>query len=219
MLVAADVGQSAVYPRFRRSRVGLAPVQAHGSQRRSREERVDVVPSEPPPATGPGFDLRAIYDAYGAELYRFAYRLLGDVGIAEEAVQDTFLRAWRGASSYDPTRASLRTWLYAIARNVVIDLHRKRAARPVTAELSLAASRPATDDLQQLLAAWQVEEALRGLSAEHRQAIVETYYRDRPYDELSAETGVPVGTLRSRVFHGLRAMRTIMLERGWTGVE
>ena len=68
--------------------------------------------------------VRAAYTAHGAELFGFALSSLGDRSLAEEAVQETFLRAWRAADRYDPTIASLRTWLFAIMRNVTIDLAR-----------------------------------------------------------------------------------------------
>src|SRR5205814_6086675 len=74
--------------------------------------------------------VRAVYAAHGPELYRFAVRTLGDRGLAEEAVQETFVRAWRAADRFDDALGSLRTWLFAIVRNVVIDLSRARAVRP-----------------------------------------------------------------------------------------
>ena len=74
--------------------------------------------------------VRAVYAAHGPELYRFAFRSLGDRGLAEEAVQETFVRAWRAADRFDDALGSLRTWLFAIVRNVVIDLSRARAVRP-----------------------------------------------------------------------------------------
>src|ERR687898_3071794 len=74
--------------------------------------------------------LRAAYDALGGELYRMAHRALSDDGLAQEAVQETFLRAWRAADRYNPKRSSLRTWMFAIARNVTIDFARARSARP-----------------------------------------------------------------------------------------
>src|ERR1051326_1560789 len=74
--------------------------------------------------------VRAVYAAHGPELYRFALRSLGDRGLAEEAVQETFVRAWRAADRFDDELGSLRTWLFAIVRNVVIDLSRARAVRP-----------------------------------------------------------------------------------------
>jgi RNA polymerase sigma-70 factor (ECF subfamily) len=66
-------------------------------------------------------ELRAAYNAHGPELYRFALRSLGDDGAAQDAVQETFLRAWRSSSRFDPELASLRVWLFAIARNTVVD--------------------------------------------------------------------------------------------------
>ena len=85
----------------------------------------------PLPCIGGG--VREAYAAHGAELYRFALRGLGDAATAQDAVQETFLRAWRARDSYDPQVAGLRVWLFGIARNVVIDLHRAHGARPVAA--------------------------------------------------------------------------------------
>src|SRR6266545_4136971 len=127
--------------------------------------------------------VRAAYGAYGAELFGFACRTLGDHGLAEEAVQETFLRAWRAADRFDPSIAPLRTWLYSIMRNVVIDLSRARAVRPGVA------GETAT-----------VEDA-----------------RARPYAEVAAELGVPEGTVKSRVYYALRALRLALEEMGWEG--
>ena len=75
-------------------------------------------------------DVAEAYAAHAGELYGFAMRSLSDSGLAEEAVQETFLRAWRAGERFDPGIASLRTWLFAILRNIVIDLGRARCARP-----------------------------------------------------------------------------------------
>ena len=158
--------------------------------------------------------IREAYSAHGAELYRFALRSLDDPGMAEEAVQETFLRAWRAAERYDPELASLRTWLFAIARNVIIDLSRARAARPPVAEGGQG--NPAPDPVEQVMVTWQVEEALRRISFDHRTAIVETYYKARPYAEVARDLSIPEGTLRSRVFYGLKALRLALEEMGWT---
>src|SRR6476660_1393131 len=79
-------------------------------------------------------DVREASAAHSGELYGFAMRSLGDSGLAEEAVQETFVRAWRAGERFDPQIGSLRTWLFAILRNVVIDLGRARAARPSVVE-------------------------------------------------------------------------------------
>ncbi|KQS71562.1 RNA polymerase subunit sigma-70 [Modestobacter sp. Leaf380] len=163
------------------------------------------------------FDAREAYAAHGPELYRFALRQLGDGGAAQDVVQEVFLRAWRAADSFDPQLASLRTWLFAIARNVVVDEARRFAVRPWQRDLvsDAGADEPVDGRVdEQLVDAWVVEEALRRVSPEHRAAIVETHLRGRPYDEVAGELGIPVGTLRSRVFYGLKALRLAMEEMG-----
>lgn len=168
------------------------------------------------PGLGSEAELRAAYAAHGPELYRFALRQLGDEGGAQDVVQEVFLRAWRRADSFDPAVASLRVWLFAIARNAVVDETRRVAVRPwrrtLTDEPEGVAQIPGADD--GIVDAWLVEEALRRVSPEHRTAIVATYLRGRPYPEVAAELGIPVGTLRSRVFYGLKALRLAMDEMG-----
>src|SRR3954467_7726196 len=158
--------------------------------------------------------VREAYAAHSGELFGFAVRSLGDRGLAEEAVQETFLRAWRAGDRFDPELGSLRTWLFAILRNVVIDLGRARSARP---EVLDEAPEGVEEPLEQALLAWQVEEALRRIGTSHRQVIVESYFRGRPYAELAAELGVPEGTIKSRVYYGLRALRNALEELGYEG--
>lgn len=160
--------------------------------------------------------LRAAHQAHGGELYRFALRQLGDAGAAEDVVQEVFLRAWRSAD-YDPGRGALRGYLFAIARNLVIDAARRRAVRPVTpvaADTLVALVGGDSGFVDASTGAWTVEEALRRVTPEHRTALVETYLRGRPYAEVSAELDVPVGTLRSRVFYALKALRVVLDEMG-----
>ncbi len=163
--------------------------------------------------------IRDAYTAHGGELYRFAVQSLHDPGSAEEAVQETLVRAWRHCERFDAGLASLRTWLFAIIRNVIIDIARARAVRPPLARVdpsSSGAPTPVTEDaIEPLLLSWQLEEALRRISDEHREAIVETHYRGRPHAEVAAELGVPIGTVRSRVFYGLKALRLALEEMGW----
>ncbi|TMK19256.1 MAG: sigma-70 family RNA polymerase sigma factor [Actinobacteria bacterium] len=160
--------------------------------------------------------VRAAYRAYGAELFGFACRSLGDHGLAEEAVQETFLRAWRAADRFDPAIAPLRTWLYSIMRNVVIDLTRARAVRPAVSSGAPAVEQGA-DAYESALVSWQVEEGLRRLGEDHRRILLETYYRSRPYAEVATELGIPEGTVKSRVYYALRALRLALEEMGWDG--
>jgi len=158
--------------------------------------------------------IRDAYSAHAGELYGFALRSLEDSGLAEEAVQETFLRAWRAGDRFDPDLGSLRTWLFAILRNVVIDLGRARAARPgAGGELPERGHEPFED----MLLNWQVEEALRRIGEQHRRVLVETQLRGRPYAEVANELGVPEGTIKSRVYYGLKALRNTLEEMGYEG--
>jgi RNA polymerase sigma-70 factor (ECF subfamily) len=157
-------------------------------------------------------DVREAYAAHSGELYGFAVRSLGDTGLAEEAVQETFLRAWKAGERFDPEIGSLRTWLFAILRNVVIDLGRARASRPRVADGGIE---PSVEPLEQALLAWQVEEAMRRIGEDHRRVLLETHFRARPYSEVAAELGVPEGTIKSRVYYGLKALRVALEEMGY----
>ena len=112
-------------------------------------------------------------------------------------------------------------WLFAIARHAMLDHARAARARPWQRELvdppgAEQAAGAVEDPTERLVRSWVVEEALRRLSEEHRTAIVQTHLRERPYAEVAAELGVPVGTVRSRVFYGLKALRVVMDEMGVT---
>src|SRR4051794_12705327 len=105
--------------------------------------------------------MRSLYRTYGGELYGFALNCLGDRGLAEEVVQDVFTRVWRHAESFDPDRASFRTWIYGIARNAIIDLERRRSVRPALAPREEDAGEvPATEDsIERAVLGWQVSAA------------------------------------------------------------
>lgn len=162
--------------------------------------------------------LRGAYDAHASELFGFALRSLGDRGLAEEVVQETFVRAWRSREKFDEGRGSLRTWLFAIARNLVIDAVRARNSRPAVA---ISPENPkeveATEDpSEEALRGMLVSEALESLSEDHRFVIDEIYYRDRKYSEVAEEIGVPPVTLRSRVYYALKSLRLVLEETGWS---
>lgn len=153
--------------------------------------------------------------AYGGALYVYAVRRLGDPQAAEEVVQDTLLRAWQAGDRYDPDRGSMGTWLFAIAHNLVVDRHRRRSARPRAVRPLQERDAPLSDgEVDRTIETWQVAEALAGLSPEHREAIVLVHYRGHTVAEAAAQLGVPPGTVKSRVFYGLRALRLALEEAG-----
>ena len=148
--------------------------------------------------------IRRAWLVHGPGLRGFAFRSLGDRGLAEDALQETFLRAWRKRDHFDAARGSVRIWLYAIMRNLLVDMARARASRPWTSPA--VPDVPAADELDGLLGSLAVAEALRRLSPEHRQVIVQNYVTQRPQSEIAEFLGVPVGTVRSRLFYA-RARR------------
>lgn len=159
--------------------------------------------------------MRALYRTYGPELYGFAVSALGDRGQAEELVQEVFTRVWRKADSFDPERASFRTWLYGIARNAIIDLKRRGSVRPALAPHGDDAEAPDADDsIERALLGWQVSTALARLTPEHRQVIRLAHFQGMRLREIAEETGLPLGTVKSRVSYALRGLRLALEEMG-----
>ena len=159
--------------------------------------------------------MRTLYRTYGGELYGFAFNALGDRGMAEEVVQDVFTRVWRHADSFDPDRASFRTWLYGIARNAVIDLKRRGAVRPALPAHADELPEPVADDsIERALLGWQVSTALARLTPEHRQVIRLAHFQGMRLREIAEQTGLPLGTVKSRVSYALRGLRLALEEMG-----
>lgn len=152
------------------------------------------------------FDVADAYDRHGREIFGFTLNAVRDRGTAEECVQETFLRAWRARDRFDASRGGVRTWLFAIARNVVKDSYRRgeRIPEPVDkASMPEVAGTAPSDPVERLA----MVEALATLSPEHREAVVAVHIVGIGYPELSERLGVPVATLRTRTFYGLRALR------------
>lgn len=158
--------------------------------------------------------LRAVHAAHGAALHRYVVRLT-DAARAQDVVQETLLRAWRNPEVLTRPEASVRAWLFTVARNLVVDdvrsAHRRREL--TTGDVPDA---PTGDGTQAVLDAWLVGDALDGLSAEHRAVVVGAYYGGRSVAELAAELGIPPGTVKSRLHYALRALRLALQERGVT---
>jgi RNA polymerase sigma-70 factor (ECF subfamily) len=159
--------------------------------------------------------MRALYRTYGSELYGFAVSCLGDRGQAEELVQEVFTRVWRHAGSFDPDKASFRTWLYGIARNAIIDLKRRQAVRPALAAHPETQEQGSIDDsFERTLLRWQIGAALERLTPEHRQVIRLAHFQGLTLREISERTGIPLGTVKSRTSYALRGLRLALEEMG-----
>ena len=161
--------------------------------------------------------MRVLYRTYGSELYGFAVSALGDRGQAEELVQEVFTRVWRHAGSFDPDKASFRTWLYGIARNAIIDLKRRQSVRPQLAthpDHDDEGAGTSDDSFERALLRWQVSAALERLTPEHRQVIRLAHFQGLTLREISERTGIPLGTVKSRTSYALRGLRLALEEMG-----
>jgi RNA polymerase sigma-70 factor, ECF subfamily len=162
-----------------------------------------------------GEALRALYRAYSAELFGFALNAIGERGAAEELVQEVFTRAWRHAERYDPGRASVRTWLYQIARHAIIDARRRASVRPgLPLHEPTPGMEPVAESLEQAMLGWQVATALDRLSPDHRQMIRLAHLQGLTMREIAERCNLPVGTVKSRTWYALRALRLALEEMG-----
>ena len=164
---------------------------------RAEDERADL-------RTDAG--VRRAWLSYGPELRRYATAQLRDAYRAEDMVQETFLRAWRNGERFDPERGTLRGWLFAILRNLLIDAARARAARPRLAQADADAVAP--DEIDARLSTLLVAKALQQLTDEHREVVIASYLHDRPHRDIAASLQVPIGTVRSRLFYARKALAT-----------
>ncbi|MEV4106214.1 sigma-70 family RNA polymerase sigma factor [Nonomuraea sp. NPDC049695] len=159
----------------------------------------------------------ALYREYHRPLLAFVIRLTaGDRQWAEDVVQETMIRAWRSAEQLDPESVSLMPWLATVARRIVIDDRRRRDARPQESGDGPLASLPVPDEMEGLLHQVVVSEALKALSPAHREILNETILRDRSVNDAAEALGIPVGTVKSRVYYAVRALRIALEERGVT---
>ncbi len=156
-----------------------------------------------------------LYRTYRAPLLSYVLRLTaGDRQQAEDVVQETMVRAWRQASQLDLAEPSLMPWLATVARRIVIDQGRRKRARPAEAGDEMLENVPVADPTEELLRKVVVVEAMQALSRAHREVLNETILRDRTVNEAAEFLGIPVGTVKSRVYYALRALRLVLAERG-----
>jgi RNA polymerase sigma-70 factor (ECF subfamily) len=167
--------------------------------------------------TGRGEALvRALYANHGPALLLYVQRLLGgDRPLAEDLVQETLVRAWRHADEL--TVEAARPWLFTVARNLAVDARRARSVRPTEVAQASASAIPdelAAEELDAALDSYLVADALATLSPTHREVITAAFFQDKTVAQIAAEQHVPAGTVRSRLFYGMRALRLALQERG-----
>ena len=161
--------------------------------------------------------LGELYDRFGKVAYGLAFRVLQDPALAEDAVQEAFLQAWRGAGAYDPERAKASTWLLTFVHRRAVDLVRREERRrtvPID-PLPEPSGSGADEEVVARSRREIVQDALRRLPAEQREAIELAYYGGLTQSELAAQLGQPLGTIKSRMFTGLQRLRVLLVESGY----
>lgn len=172
-------------------------------------------------ATGDGRALGELYDRWSRPAYSLARRICADDGLAQEVVQEVFLTLWRNPRGFDPRRGAFGTWLMTLVHHKAVDAVRREATvrRNTVAAFqpgdesqdSQGAAGPAADEAALgSVVAGQVRDALRTLPTEQRQALALAYYGGYTQREVSALTGVPLGTVKSRMFAALARLRSLL---------
>lgn len=149
-----------------------------------------------------------LFERYKNLVYRTAYLMLDDVGEADEVLQEVFLKVHQSLSSYQPTKGAFTTWLYRITTNTCLNRRRKKRFSLFPLEWAQQRNHRATLSQQNGLEEKQaLKQALRGLSDKLRVVIVLRYYGGLSYAEIAESLDIPIGTVKSRLDLGLRALR------------
>jgi len=156
----------------------------------------------------PDATFRSLYAEHGPTLLRLATTLTdGDRGRAEDLVQETMLRAWTHSSRLDIQHRPLRAWLITVARRLAVDAHRARRTRPQEAELDEDQALTNGQAADACIDEVSIRAAIATLPSTQRRVLAEVYYRDRSVAETARILQIPPGTVKSRTFYGLRALR------------
>jgi RNA polymerase sigma-70 factor (ECF subfamily) len=158
--------------------------------------------------------MRELYRRYAKNLYRFGFHMLGDEGLAEEMVQETFQRLWRSARRYEPGRGSARAFLFVIARSAAADIRKRPSSRPLLPVEDYQVPQ-LPDNTDQVLDSLMVREALDKLSSAHAKVLNLALDEGLTQAQIALRLGLAIGTVKSRTFNGLRALRSALGERGF----
>jgi RNA polymerase sigma-70 factor, ECF subfamily len=168
-------------------------------------------------AQGDSAALEALYDRYASTVLGVALKVLGDQGMAEDVLQETFWRVWRSAATFQAQRGSFTSWLFRITRNLAIDAYRRRNVRPhvvTDAEDSESVFDQTPDpdadvaeQTQTILKHRQVRNALTSLPQVQRQVIELAYFYGMTREEIAEATGEALGTIHTRARSGLQKLR------------
>ena len=159
-----------------------------------------------------GAPMTELYRRYSGRLYRYGLQVLGDGGLAEEMVQECFVRLWRTAGRFDPARGTVAAYLIVIGRSVAADVRKRPSSRRLE-QLEEALVAPQPDSVDQILSGLMVREAVDSLSPAHRQVIM-LAGAGLTQSQIAERAGLPLGTVKTRTFHALRALRAALARQG-----
>jgi len=170
---------------------------------------ISARPSPHAESDEPDERLGDLYRQHAGPLYRFLLRLtVGDRHQAEDHLQETLLRACRHLKDRVLDTEEQRRWLFTVARRIVIDSVRTQRARPIeVAGTNIVRMPTKSDDIERLLVVESVRSALMTLSPKHRETLIELFYHHRTAREAAEVMGIPEGTVKSRTYYALRALR------------
>lgn len=170
-------------------------------------------------ARGDDQALALLYDRYGTIAYTLARQVVRDAALAEDVVQEAFLTLWRTAATYRPELAPPRAYLLMLVHRRAVDIVRREQRRRVDAlEPEQTADDPAaTDDMWAALERGRVRDAVAALPDEQRELILLTYFEGFTQTELASRLGLPLGTVKSRMFTAMQRLRALLDEeqRTW----
>ena len=148
-----------------------------------------------------------LYDRYSGVVYSVSLRVLGDTGAAEDVLQEVFLQLWRNPDLFDSSRGNLAPWLAVIARNRSIDGLRKRRPESDVEDVVLSVEPDMAGDADRAMAMNKVRVVLGEMPAAQRSALEMAYFEGLSHSEISAKTGEPLGTVKTRIRTGLLTLR------------
>jgi RNA polymerase sigma-70 factor (ECF subfamily) len=162
--------------------------------------------------------LAEVYRRHGGAAYGLARRLLNDRDLAEEVLQEVFLRLWNTPERFDSERGSLRAYLLAQTHGRAVDLLRSETSRRRREEREARESTPVGDDIERevvdLTTSEKVKEVVAALPTDERQAIELAYFGGHTYRQVAVMLDAPEGTVKSRIRSGLRRLRKDLTEAG-----
>lgn len=158
--------------------------------------------------------LQEAYDRFGRITFGFLVKTLGDRGAAEDVQQQVFLEIWRRADRFDPERGKLLTWVMTIARSRAIDHLRRRVPEPIDPETAAAAADAPSGggEIEALADQWRMRALLDRLPATESELLRLRFYGGFSQSEIAAREGIPLGTVKTRMFSGLRRLREMIEE-------